>query len=161
MSLFAPLLARLEAAPLPDALTRIGVDHLVNTTRRQLERTPVGAEAVFAEAMGLRAVAEHAAAANAQHYELPPEFFALILGPRRKYSSCWYEGPESTLAEAEDAALARTAEMAELADGQDVLELGCGWGSLSLWMAERYPGARITAVSNSAPQRPRSGSCRR
>ena len=153
MSLFAPLLARLEAAPLPDALTRIGVDHLVNTTRRQLERTPVGAEAVFAEAMGLRAVAEHAAAANAQHYELPPEFFALILGPRRKYSSCWYEGPESTLAEAEDAALARTAEMAELADGQDVLELGCGWGSLSLWMAERYPGARITAVSNSAPQR--------
>ena len=153
MSLIAAAMARLESAPLPDALTRIGVSHLVGAARRQLERAPSGAEAAFAEAMGERAVAEHADAANVQHYELPPEFFALILGPRRKYSCGWYESAESTLVEAEAAALERTALMAELADGQDILELGCGWGSLSLWTADRYPNARITAVSNSTPQR--------
>ena len=76
-----------------------------------------------------------------------------MLGPRRKYSSCFFTEASSTLAEAEEAALAITCERAQLADGQEILELGCGWGSLSLWMAERYPRSRITAVSNSAPQR--------
>jgi cyclopropane-fatty-acyl-phospholipid synthase len=131
----------------------MGISHLVNSARRQLARAPADAEARFAEAMGERAVAEHADAANAQHYELPPQFFDLILGPRRKYSCSWYDGPEATLEQAEEASLARTADMAQLADGQDILELGCGWGSLTLWMAEHYPNARITAVSNSAPQR--------
>jgi cyclopropane-fatty-acyl-phospholipid synthase len=91
--------------------------------------------------------------ANQQHYELPPEFFAAILGPRRKYSCCYFTSDNSTLAEAEEEALAATCQRAELADGQEILELGCGWGSLSLWMAERYPHSRITAVSNSTPQR--------
>ncbi|MBV8537626.1 MAG: class I SAM-dependent methyltransferase, partial [Alphaproteobacteria bacterium] len=79
-------------------------------------------------------------------------FFALILGPRRKYSCCLYEGG-ATLAEAEEWALAETQQHAALADGQHILELGCGWGSLSLWMAEHLPAARITAVSNSHAQR--------
>ncbi|WP_422931069.1 SAM-dependent methyltransferase [Singulisphaera sp. PoT] len=92
-------------------------------------------------------------AANRQHYELPPEFFEAVLGPRQKYSCCFYPREDATLAEAETAALAITCERADLADGQEILELGCGWGSLSLWMAERYPGSRITAVSNSVPQR--------
>lgn len=91
--------------------------------------------------------------ANEQHYELPPAFFETVLGPRRKYSCCLFRTPSATLAEAEDTALEETARNADLADGQRILELGCGWGSLSLWMAERYPGSRITAVSNSAPQR--------
>lgn len=91
--------------------------------------------------------------ANEQHYEVPPRFFELVLGPRLKYSSALYDGADTTLAEAEVDMLALTSERAELADGQRVLELGCGWGSLTIWMAERYPNSRITAVSNSAPQR--------
>ena len=92
-------------------------------------------------------------AANAQHYEVPAEFFTLILGPRLKYSSAWWPEGVTTLAQAEDAMLALTCRRAGLADGQDILELGCGWGSLTLWMAEHYPQARIVAVSNSATQR--------
>jgi cyclopropane-fatty-acyl-phospholipid synthase len=91
--------------------------------------------------------------ANEQHYELPPAFFELVLGPRLKYSSAHYSDRSRTLAEAEEEMLALTALRADLADGQEVLELGCGWGSLTLWMAERFPRSRILAVSNSAPQR--------
>lgn len=92
-------------------------------------------------------------AANLQHYEVPAAFFALILGPRLKYSAAWWPAGVATLGEAEEAMLELTCRRAGIADGQDVLELGCGWGSLTLWMAERYPGARIVAVSNSASQR--------
>ena len=91
--------------------------------------------------------------ANEQHYEVPPRFFELALGERRKYSSCYYPSASTTLDEAEEAMLDLTCERAELVDGQDVLELGCGWGSLTLWMAEHYPNSRITAISNSKPQR--------
>ena len=86
---------------------------------------------------------------NEQHYEEPPAFFELVLGPRLKYSSCLWEEGTTTLADAEDAMLALTCERAGLADGMEVLDLGCGWGSLTLYAAERYPGARLTAVSNS------------
>src|SRR5207253_8564615 len=88
-----------------------------------------------------------------QHYEVPAEFFALALGPRRKYSCAWWPAGLTDLAQAEELALAATCERAGLADGQDVLELGCGWGSLTLWMAERYPASRIVAVSNARSQR--------
>lgn len=98
-------------------------------------------------------IAPAPAAANAQHYELPAEFFVQVLGRRQKYSCCYWDADATTLDQAEEAALAATCARADLADGQDVLELGCGWGSLSLWMAERYPGSRITAVSNSRSQR--------
>jgi cyclopropane-fatty-acyl-phospholipid synthase len=103
--------------------------------------------------MAARAIAEHADAANAQHYEVPAAFFGHVLGPNRKYSSCFYRGPESTLQEAEEEALRQTVEHADLADGQSILELGCGWGSLSLWMARLYPNSKIIAVSNSHSQR--------
>jgi len=92
-------------------------------------------------------IAEHADAANRQHYELPPAFFGLVLGPRRKYSCCLYRSDADTLAEAEVFALEETVAHAGLADGQRILELGCGWGSLTLFMAERFPRARIVAVS--------------
>ena len=92
-------------------------------------------------------------AANRQHYEVPDELFRLMLGPRLKYSSCWWAPEVADLAGAEDAMLELTCARAGLADGMRILELGCGWGSLTLWMAQRYPGARITAVSNSASQR--------
>ncbi len=89
-------------------------------------------------------VAINTAEANAQHYEIPADFFDLVLGPQRKYSSCLYEDGIKTLAAAEVRALQVTAEHAGLADGQRILELGCGWGSLSLWMARHFPAAQIT-----------------
>jgi cyclopropane-fatty-acyl-phospholipid synthase len=139
-----------ERAPAPDGLRRLGVGALVCGAGRRLAKGGL-ADAAFAEAMARRAVAEETAEANRQHYELPPAFFAEFLGPHRKYSSCLYE-PGDTLAQAEARALAETAVHADLADGQEILELGCGWGSLSLWMAQHYPRARVTAVSNSASQ---------
>jgi cyclopropane-fatty-acyl-phospholipid synthase len=92
-------------------------------------------------------------AANEQHYTVPAAFFQTVLGPHLKYSSCYWPAGVTDLGAAEEAMLALTAERAQLADGQDILDLGCGWGSLSLWAAQRFPNARITAVSNSAPQR--------
>jgi cyclopropane-fatty-acyl-phospholipid synthase len=103
--------------------------------------------------MAARAIAEETAAANTQHYEVPAAFFACVLGPNRKYSSCFYKEPASTLQEAEEEALRQTIRHADLADGQSILELGCGWGSLSLAMAQRFPHAQVTAVSNSNSQR--------
>jgi cyclopropane-fatty-acyl-phospholipid synthase len=91
--------------------------------------------------------------ANEQHYEVPAEFFTLALGPHRKYSSAWWPHTAASLADAEAIALAATCEHADLSNGQTILELGCGWGSLTLWMAEHYPNSRITAVSNSHSQR--------
>jgi cyclopropane-fatty-acyl-phospholipid synthase len=98
-------------------------------------------------------IAVETAAANEQHYELPPEFFGLLLGPRRKYSGCYWPAGVETLAGAEEAMLELTCERAGLEDGMEVLDLGCGWGSLSGWIAERYPRCRVLAVSNSAAQR--------
>jgi len=98
-------------------------------------------------------VAELPAAANRQHYELPAEFFELFLGPRLKYSGGYWPHADSDLASSEEAMLALTCEQAGLADGMSVLDLGCGWGSLSLWVCERYPHATVQAVSNSASQR--------
>jgi cyclopropane-fatty-acyl-phospholipid synthase len=153
MSLLATGIDIAERAPLPDAALRMGVGALVEGARRRIVRQNDPQEEAFAADMVRHPIAEHADAANSQHYELPEAFFGLVLGPRRKYSSCLYTPAATTLAQAEEAALAETCAHAELADGQAILELGCGWGSLSLWMAEQYPNARITSVSNSASQR--------
>src|SRR6185369_14962825 len=98
-------------------------------------------------------IAIETAAANSQHYEVPARFFELCLGQRLKYSGCYYPRGDESLDQAEEAMLALYGERAELRDGQEILELGCGWGSLTLWMAEKFPNARITAVSNSHSQR--------
>jgi cyclopropane-fatty-acyl-phospholipid synthase len=152
MTLIATATRLVERMPLPDALTRAGIAYLVARTARHLAAADPGGEAEFAAAMASHPIAAFTDDANAQHYELPPAFFAQVLGPRRKYSCCLYEGADD-LAAAELRALEATAAYAQLADGQAILELGCGWGSLSLWMAERFPAARITAVSNAAHQR--------
>jgi cyclopropane-fatty-acyl-phospholipid synthase len=143
----------LQDAPFPDFVTRPAIAALVTEARKRLDREGPHDEAAFAADMAKRAVAEHADAANDQHYELPPEFFRICLGPRLKYSCCLYPTGDETLAEAEALAVAETCDRAGLANGQRILELGCGWGSLSLWMAERYPSSEITAVSNSHGQR--------
>ena len=98
-------------------------------------------------------VAVHTEAANRQHYEVPAEFFELVLGPQRKYSCCYWPRGVATLSQAEELMLGLTVERARLANGQRILELGCGWGSLTLYMARRFPRSAITAVSNSQSQR--------
>ncbi len=152
----------LERGLVPDALTRAGIRRLLAA---RLAAEDLGSEAANARAHAalvarLRAgpIAVGTAAANAQHYELPAPFFEQVLGPRLKYSCALYALPDApgggrTLAEAEDAMLELTAARAGLCDGERILELGCGWGSLSLYLAERLPRARITAVSNSSGQR--------
>jgi cyclopropane-fatty-acyl-phospholipid synthase len=151
----------LGAGLVPDALIRFRIRQLL---RQRLRNEMAGGLEAVHERFRARLAAWSAGPvaiatgdANEQHYEVPPRFFELCLGPRLKYSCGHYkldaaEGAEG-LGSAEEAMLALTALRAELKDGQAILELGCGWGSLSLWMAERFPKARITAVSNSRDQR--------
>ncbi|MGH8456008.1 MAG: SAM-dependent methyltransferase [Stenotrophobium sp.] len=98
-------------------------------------------------------IAIETGAANAQHYEVPAEFFHLHLGPRLKYSCALYPAGNETLAQAEELMFSLYAERAQLKDGLRILDLGCGWGSLSLWLAEKYPNSKITGLSNSNGQR--------
>ncbi len=153
MSFVSTLIGTAERVPLPDAIIREAIHRLCSRTATRLATGNAESDAWFADEMAARAIAEFTDEANAQHYEVPAAFFARVLGPNRKYSSCFYKGPASTLQEAEEEALRQTVEHADLADGQAILELGCGWGSLSLWMARQFPHARVTAVSNSNSQR--------
>ena len=146
-----------EKGLVPKPLIRRGIRKLLGDRLREqrgiYEPDREGALAEWVERMRSDAVALVPDKANEQHYEVPPGFFLNVLGKRLKYSSAFYPDASTTLDQAEEAMLALTCERAGLTDGQRVLELGCGWGSLTLWMAEHYPGSRITAVSNSAPQR--------
>jgi cyclopropane-fatty-acyl-phospholipid synthase len=147
----------LESAWFPDALIRSAIRRMLRA--RLAEEDAGSAEAnrqkllAFVAEMNGSPIALRSDSANAQHYEVPAEFFATVLGPHRKYSAGLYETGTTTLAAAEEAMLRLTCERAQLHDGQDILELGCGWGSLTLWMAEHFPHSRITGVSNSASQR--------
>lgn len=142
---------------LPDAAIRIGIRNLLAKKLREETHETVEArsEALAQFLTDLRSspIAIKTEAANEQHYEVPTEFFRLVLGPRMKYSSGYWPREETTFAESEEEMLALTCSRAELTDGLDILELGCGWGSLTLWMAEKYPASRITGVSNSATQK--------
>lgn len=147
-----------ESGWLPDSLVRHGIRRLC---RERLRDELVGGDrgarsarqAAFIQSMRDADVAPVPEKANEQHYEVPAAFYEHCLGARRKYSSCWYPDGVTTLDAAEEAALAETCRRAEIADGMRILELGCGWGSLTLWMGEHYPNARILGVSNSASQR--------
>lgn len=158
MGFLVPLSQKLiERGLLPDVLIRWGMRRLL---RRKLnEEAKDGLEASQARLMALlehmqkSPIAIHTQDANSQHYELPTEFFQMCLGKNLKYSSCYYKTGKETLDEAEDNMLELTCQRAEIQDGQDILELGCGWGSLSLFMASRFPKSRITAVSNSKTQK--------
>ena len=103
--------------------------------------------------IGLLDVALSTTESQQQHYCVPTAFYQLVLGPYLKYSRGDWSDGISTLADREASMLRLVAERAELCDGQRILELGCGWGSLTLWMAERYPNAEIVAVSHSATQK--------
>ena len=142
---------------LPDRLIRYGIRqfdkkrlqeedaHTNGRPRRALEQ--------FIERMRSSPIAIQTHKANEQHYELPPAFFENVLGRHLKYSGCYWPSGVSDLSEAEAAMLGLTCRRAGLNDGMRILELGCGWGSLSLWMARNYPSSQITAISNSSPQR--------
>ena len=153
MSFVSSIIGTAERVPLPDAIVRAAIQRLCSRTAMRLSECDARSDALFAGEMAARAIAEFTDEANAQHYEVPAAFFATVLGPNRKYSSCFYKETASTLQEAEEEALRQTVEHADLADGQQILELGCGWGSLSLRMARQFPRAEVTAVSNSNSQR--------
>jgi cyclopropane-fatty-acyl-phospholipid synthase len=143
----------LETGVVPERAVRAGIRaNLARRLRTEYAKTPAERRA-FVDGLRASPIALQPAKPNEQHYEEPPDFFELVLGPRLKYSSCLWEEGTTTLAEAEEAMLALTCERAGLADGQEILDLGCGWGSLTLYVAERFPHARITAVSNSSTQR--------
>lgn len=151
------LVSLMERGMLSDAVVRTGIRRLLLKRLREAGSGDTETDRLrqreFIEQLRQSPVAVATGAANRQHYELPPEFFTRVLGPRRKYSCCLYSPGVTDLGAAEEAMLRLTCQRARLADGMDILELGCGWGSLTLWMAGQYPRARITAVSNSAPQR--------
>jgi cyclopropane-fatty-acyl-phospholipid synthase len=141
----------------PDFLIRRGIRALLKQRLREENKGSVEAQTEalqqFVETLRQSPVAVETAAANEQHYEVPTAFYKLCLGARLKYSGGYWPQGVETLDASEEAMLALTCERAGLRDGQDVLELGCGWGSLSLWIAEHYPNSRITGVSNSRTQR--------
>lgn len=146
-----------ERGRVPDPLLRFGIRRLL---KQRLSKEDQGSTAAnerqtadLARKFASGPIAEHTEAANQQHYEVPAELYQLMLGPHRKYSSCFWDDATKSLADAEQNALSITCQRAGLADGQSILELGCGWGSLSLFMADRYPAANITAISNSNSQR--------
>ena len=147
----------LERNLLPDPLLRFGIRRLLAQRLREEDKGSAEAQSAHLQALidELRRspIAIETAAANEQHYEVPTRFYQLCLGPRLKYSGALWPAGVTTLAEAEERMLALYAERAQLADGQDILELGCGWGSLSMWMAEKFPKSRITGVSNSRTQK--------
>jgi len=160
------LIGLVERGFLPDWVIRWGI--------RLLDRRRLAAESGrdvegrleslkrFIAAMRDSPIAVQTGRANEQHYELPPAFFQQVLGKRMKYSGCFWPAGVRSLDQAEQAMLQLTCKRAMIADGMDILDLGCGWGAVSSWIAEQYPRCRILAVSNSRPQKEFiEGLCRR
>jgi cyclopropane-fatty-acyl-phospholipid synthase len=143
-----------ERGLVPDLLVRWGIRRLNAQRLREVQRdAPESALRAFVETAQTGPVATVPHKANEQHYELPPAFFERVLGRHLKYSGCLFAHGATSLDEAEADMLDLTTQRAQIADGMSVLELGCGWGSLTLFLAQRFPGSQVTGVSNSRPQR--------
>lgn len=149
--------ALLDRGVLPDAVIRAGIRRVCAARLREQEAGGLDAQSERFDALlaWLRAapIAATPDAANTQHYELPPAFFEHVLGPHLKYSGAWWPAGVESLADAELRTLELTSRRAQIGGGQRILELGCGWGSLTLYLADAFPTSAIVAVSNSAPQR--------
>ncbi len=146
-----------ESGKLPDVLVRKGIRKLIEKRLQEIKANDceagIAGLTAFIKAISSANIAQVPELANAQHYEVSAEFFHYCLGVQRKYSSCFWLPDTQYLDEAEVLALMQTCDHANIQDGQTILELGCGWGSLTLWMAEKYPNSHITGVSNSNSQR--------
>ena len=142
---------------LPDPVIRFGMRRLLRERLAQEHEIAGGNYELaldrFAEQQRQSVVTIETHRANEQHYEVPAAFFELVLGSRLKYSCGWWDSDSTSLDESEEAMLRMTCERAGIEDGMRVLDLGCGWGSLSLWIAEKYPNCQITSLSNSQGQR--------
>lgn len=148
------LINLVEKRVIPDPLTRFGIRRMIgDRLQSEYANERRGGRHAFLSHLTGGPIADHIDLANDQHYEVPDAFFQQVLGPQLKYSSALYENGNTSLAEAENAMLALTCARAKLEGDMDILELGCGWGSLTLYMAEHFPTARIKAVSNSHSQR--------
>ncbi len=163
LSLVSAAIAAIEKGWVSDAVTRWGIRRLCQqrlvmlpSVQSQIEEHASAThpwKQRFVELMDQGPIAVATDEANQQHYELPPEFFTAYLGPRRKYSACLWENGVTSLAAAEEASLRQVCQRARVEDGMHLLDLGCGWGSFTLWALEQYPNCRLTSVSNSTPQR--------
>lgn len=146
-----------EKGLVPDPLIRMGIRKLLKQRLREEGKGSVEAQGralqSFLSTLRGSPIAVHTAEANTQHYEVPTAFYQLVLGAHMKYSGGYWPTGVDTLDASEEAMLRLTCTRARLEDGMDILELGCGWGSLSLWMAERYPNSKILGISNSRTQR--------
>ncbi len=151
------LISQAEQRRLPDWIVRQGIRGLlgyrIRDTKVSAPETEIYQQSEFIRELVDSPIALDVDKANEQHYEVPAEFFKAVLGPRLKYSSCYYPERDLTLEQAEEASLNQVCHRAQIQNGQSILDLGCGWGSLSLWLAEHYPSCSITSVSNSAGQK--------
>ena len=146
-----------EQGMMPDVVLRRGIRLLLKQRLKEISSSDVETMAElqndFIRQMKDAAIALVPEKANEQHYEVPADFYMKALGKHNKYSGAYWPKGVSTLDEAEAKGLEKTCEHAKLENGQNILELGCGWGALTLWMAAHYPESQITAVSNSHSQR--------
>ena len=142
-----------ESGIIPDSFIRTGIRRLVQQRKMQVSGQNGVELDAFVSMMNQSPVALVPAVANEQHYEVPAAFFTEVLGSHRKYSCCNWGAGVRNLDEAEERSLRISCERAKIEDGMNVLDLGCGWGSLSLWIAAHYPACNVTSVSNSASQR--------
>ena len=146
-----------ESGLVPDAVIRAGIRRLLESKRTEIhagdEEYAANVLNTFVSMMNDSPIAYVPDLANEQHYEVPAEFFTHVMGDHLKYSCCYWPSEAGNLSEAETAALELTVKRAGITDGMQVLDLGCGWGSLSLWIAEHFPNASVMSVSNSTSQR--------
>ena len=142
-----------ESGIIPDSFIRTGIRRLVQQRKMQVSGQNGVELDAFVSMMNQSPVALVPSVANEQHYEVPAAFFAEVLGSHRKYSCCNWGAGVRNLDEAEERSLRISCERAKIEDGMSVLDLGCGWGSLSLWIAAHYPACNVTSVSNSSSQR--------
>ena len=139
-----------ERGLVPDSLLRLFIKRF--SLSRLREANNDDAKRSVIDGLNNGPIAENTIDANEQHYEVPAEYFKAVLGPRLKYSCCWFDDENTSLGEAEKKMMESYLERAKIEDGQTILDLGCGWGSLSIFLAERFPNCTIYSVSNSSDQ---------
>lgn len=142
---------------IPDPLLRFGIRIRLHDQLQELRSTSIENDMiqkqVIVQELHTMPIAIATADANQQHYEVPTSFYDLCLGPQKKYSSGYWKASDTTFEESETDMLAMYCERAGVVDGMHIVDLGCGWGSLTLYLAKHYPNCKITSISNSNSQR--------